>query len=80
MTSISEETKIHSRIAENFLTADRYDIIDDRTDIPYLIKRFFTVGFADPFPDDDRFIIGSVDDTPDDLMPPSTVDDRVYPD
>ena len=80
MTSISEETKIHSRIAENFLTEARYDIIDARDDIPYLIKRFFTVGFADPFPDDDKFITGSVDDTPDDLLPPSTVNDRVYPD
>jgi len=82
MTSISEETKIHSRIAPNFLTEGRYDIIEDRPneEITYLIKRFFTVGFADPFPDDDQFITGSVDDTPDDLLPPSGINDRVYPD
>ena len=80
MTSISEETKAGSRITENFLTKERYDIIDEREDIHYLIKTFFSVGFADPFPDDDKFIIGSKDDAPDGLEPPSKVEDRVYPD
>ena len=34
---------------------------------------------TDPFPDDDKFIIGSVDDVPDGLKTPSTVEDKVYP-
>jgi len=38
------------------------------------------VSFPDPFPHDDLNIIGSVDDTPDDLKLPSTIYDRVYPD
>ena len=45
----------------------------------YLINRFFTVGFADPYPDDDKNIIGSVDDAPDDLVSPSKIEDKVYP-
>ena len=38
------------------------------------------MSFPDPFPHDDLNIIGSVDDTPDDLKLPSTIYDRVYPD
>lgn len=45
----------------------------------YLINRFWTVGFSDPYPDDDKNIIGSVDDTPDDIKTPSQITDRVYP-
>jgi hypothetical protein len=66
MTSISETTKEASVIAKDFLTKARYDIIDNRKST-FLINRFWTVGFADPYPDDDKFIIGSVDDVPDDL-------------
>jgi len=66
MTSISDETLEHSGIAKDFLTPGRYDIIDDRH-ATFLINRFWTVGFADPYPDDDKHIIGSVDDAPDDL-------------
>ena len=68
-----------SAIEANFLTKERYDIIDDR-DASFLIKRFWTVGFADPYPDDDKNIIGSVDDVPPDLKTPCRVEDRVYPD
>ena len=78
-TEISEETRENSIIAKDFLTPGRYDIIDDRM-ANYLINRFWTVGFADPFPDDDKNIIGSVDDTPDDLATPCRAEDRVYPD
>jgi len=53
MTSISNDTKVNSVITEDFLTEKKYNIIDDREDINYMIKRFFMVGFADPFPDDD---------------------------
>lgn len=45
----------------------------------FLINRFYTVGFADPYPDDDKFIIGSIDDAPDDIKPPSKIEDLVYP-
>ena len=43
------------------------------------INRFWTIGFADPFPHDDENIIGSVDDIPDDLSTPCRVEDHVYP-
>lgn len=46
----------------------------------YMINRFFTIGFADPYPDDDKNIIGSVDDAPDDIKPPCHPSHRVYPD
>lgn len=61
------------------MTKDRYDLIN--TGMPnYLINRFWTVGFTDPYPDDDKFIKGSVDDAPDDLKAPGRSSDRVYPD
>lgn len=78
MTEISEETKENSIIAKDFLTPAKYDIIDERH-ANFLINRFWTVGFADPYPDDDKHIIGSVDDAPDELQPPSNADDKVYP-
>ena len=65
-------------IAKDFLTKSRYDLIDARM-ANYLINRFFTVGFADPYPDDDKNIIGSVDDTPEGIHQPCNVDHRVYP-
>ena len=46
----------------------------------HCINRFITVSFPDPYPDDDINIIGSVDDTPDDLKLPHKFNDRVYPD
>ena len=52
----------------------------DERNLNFLIQRFITVSFPDPFPDDDKNIIGSVDDTPNDLKMPSGVDDKVYPD
>ena len=76
---ISEETKLNSVIAKDFLTEERYNIVDDRA-ASFLINRFWTVGFADPYPDDDLNIIGSVDDIPKDFHSPCRVGDRVYPD
>ena len=73
------ETKKSSIIAKDFLTMKKYNMIDTRM-ANFMINRFFTVGFADPYPDDDKFIIGSVDDKPDDLEPPTHIDERVYPD
>ena len=77
--TISEETKESSVIAKDFLTLKKYKMIDTRM-ANFLINRFFTVGFADPYPDDDKNITGSVDDKPDGLEPPSQINERVYPD
>ena len=74
---ISEETEENSRIAKDFLI--KYNIVDNRQ-LSFLIQRFITVSFPDPYPQDDINILGSVDDTPDDLRLPETPDDRVYPD
>ena len=76
---ISLETKMNSIIEKNFLTKERYGIVDKRL-ANYLINRFWTVGFSDPYPDDDKILIGSVDDVPPDFRTPCKVQDRVYPD
>ena len=78
LTVISKLTKKHSQIASDFFTVERYDLIDEQPR-NYFINRFWTIGFADPFPNDDEFIIGSVDDIPDDLATPCKVEDHVYP-
>ena len=67
---------MNSQISKDFLV--RYELVGDQTN--YLINRFITVSFPDPYPDDDLNIIGSVDDTPDDLKLPNNFNDRVYPD
>ena len=68
-------TKMCSEIARDFLV--KYDLVNDQKN--FLINRFITVSFPDPYPDDDLNIIGSVDDTPDDLSLPNKYSDRVYP-
>ena len=45
---------------------------------PFFINGFQTVGWSDPYPDDDTFIQGSCDDG-DNLHLPEKVDDWVYP-
>ena len=74
---LSKDTTKHSKIKKDFLTSERYDIIEDYK--PYLISRFWTIGFDDPFPNDDKNIIGSVDDIPKDMETPCRVEDHVYP-
>ena len=74
---ISQETEENSMIAKDFLI--RYNIVDNRC-LSFLIQRFITVSFPDPYPQDDINILGSVDDTPDDLKLPENPEDRVYPD
>ena len=55
---ISPLTKKNSRIAKDFLV--RYDICDEYK--PFVINSFQTIGWSDPFPNDDEFITGSLDD------------------
>ena len=63
LSKISDETLQHSQISKDFLV--RYELISELKN--FMINRFITVSFPDPYPDDDLNIIGSVDDTPDDL-------------
>ena len=55
---IGDETKENSQIPADFLV--RYKIIEDMK--PFFINGFQTIGWSDPFPDDDQFITGSCDD------------------
>ena len=74
---ISLQTKEHSVIANNFLK--KYNLIVKNPQ-DFNINRFFSVGIADPYPDDDLNIIGSRDDGEDFLPAPDKVEDFVYPD
>jgi hypothetical protein len=71
---INEETKENSKIPEDFLV--KYKIVEDMKS--FFINGFQTVGWSDPFPDDDQFITGSCDDG-DNLILPEKIDDWVYP-
>ena len=77
--SISQETKQYSEIASDFLTKNRYNLVDVRR-ANFLINRFWTVGLADPYPNDYKTITGSLNDIPKNLDSPCRVVDRVYPD
>ena len=56
--TISDETKQNSKIPNDFLV--KYKIVEDMK--PFFINGFQTVGWSDPYPDDDTFIQGSCDD------------------
>ena len=53
----------------------KYDICDSYK--PFVINSFQTIGWSDPFPQDDEFIIGSLDDG-DNLVVPEAPLDLVY--
>ena len=72
---ISQETLDDSKIDKNFLV--RYNIAEQGTQ-SYLINGFQTIGWSDPYPEDDLFIKGSLDDGHN-LVLPSKVEDLVYP-
>lgn len=56
----------------------KYKIVDRKDQFkPYLINGFKVIGWSDPFPDDDKFIKGSVDDEIFKIA--QTPDDWVYP-
>lgn len=71
---ISELTRASSVIAKNFLV--KYKMIDDRQ--PFNVNSFQTVGWSDPFPNDDKLVTGSLDDG-DNMTLPTKIDDWVYP-
>lgn len=71
---ISEETLENSKIAENFLV--KYKFIDEY--MPFFINSFKSIGLSDPFPNDDEFITGSLDDG-EAMKMPERVEDLVYP-
>ena len=71
---ISQETLKSSKISNDFLV--KYKLVDQP--MAYFINSFQTVGWADPYPDDDKFIKGSLDDG-DNLKIPERPDDWVYP-
>ena len=52
--------------------------MDVRGQPPYLINRFWTVGLADPYPDDEYKLIGSIDDVPSNFYTPCRASDHVY--
>ena len=73
---ISKLTKKHSKISNDFLI--KYKIVDKKEQFkPYLLNGFKVIGWCDPFPDDDKFIKGSVDDEV--FLIAKTVDHKVYP-
>ena len=63
---ISEETLLNSKIPKDFLI--RYKIVERKSEKKlknqkmYLINSFKSIGWSDPFPDDDKFVKGSIDD------------------
>jgi hypothetical protein len=64
----------NSKIAENFLV--KYKFIDEY--MPFFINSFKSIGLSDPFPNDDEFITGSLDDG-EAMKMPERVEDLVYP-
>ena len=72
---ISDETNDNGAIDRDFLM--KYKLSD--SDIkPFNINGFQTIAWSDPFPDDDIFIKGSLDDAHN-LVLPENHDDLVYP-
>ena len=72
---IDSETLANSRVTRDFLK--KYDLIEKNKS--FLVNSFWMIGWDDPFPDDDEFIIGSIDDPAPDLKSPEAADDWVYP-
>lgn len=71
---ISSDTKINSRISKDFLR--KYDAVDEYK--IHCINSFQTIGWADPFPDDDKKVDGSINDGHN-LCIPFGPSDLVYP-
>lgn len=56
----------------------KYKIVDKKDQFkPFLINGFKVLGWSDPFPDDDKFLKGSVDDEVFQIA--LTIDHLVYP-
>lgn len=71
---ISNLTKKNSKIGKEFLV--KYKINGQEYQV-FLINSFQTIGWADPFPHDDEFITGSMDDGIN-LVVPEVPTDLVY--
>jgi hypothetical protein len=70
---VSDETLEKSKISSEFLV--EYDILEEYK--PFLINSFQTIGWSDPFPDEDLAITGSQDDGLN-LTIPVSIGDLVY--
>lgn len=71
---ITEKTKSESVIAKDFLKV--YGLLECHYK-SYQINSFKSIGWADPYPNDDKFITGSLDDG-DNLTLPENPRDLVY--
>ena len=72
---VSKETLQNSKISNDFLI--KYNLSEEMKD--FFINSFQMLGWADPFPDDDRFIKGSLDDLGENMTIPTSCYDWVYP-
>ena len=63
-----------AKISKDFL--QKYSIVQNG-DRVHNISNFRSIGWSDPFPDDDKFVIGSVDDDIDAVVL-NDIDDYVY--
>ena len=72
---ISKETLAGSKCTRDFLK--KYDLAGKEQ--PHLVNNFWAIGWDDPFPDDDKMLIGSLDDPDKDLNTACHVEDWVYP-
>lgn len=76
---VSKETDELAAISTDFLI--KYDFADNHRLAPFTINSFAQIGLSDPFPDDDQFIEGSLDDVNPDLYKmPDSPEVKVYPD
>ena len=64
---ITDATLDNSKLARDFLV--KYKMVDTHERV-FLINSFWSLGWPDPYPDDEDLLIGSVDDVPSDFRLP----------
>ena len=72
---ITDATLENSKLARDFLV--KYKMVDTHERV-FLINSFWSLGWPDPYPDDEDLLIGSVDDVPSDFRLPQKPSDDVY--
>ena len=72
---ITDETLEKSKLARDFLV--KYKLADETQQV-FLVNSFWSLGWPDPYPDDEDLLIGSVDDVPSDFRLPQKPADDVY--
>ena len=72
---ITEETMENSKLARDFLIKYK---MTDKTEQVFLINSFWSLGWPDPYPNDEDLLIGSADDVPRDFRLPLKPSDDVY--